>query len=309
MMGLDNLLQLPGQYVSTVFDFLFRPGRFARNHNDDKSVYLNAHTFLLTNIGIAAAVAVSVAAAEPDGISNLEATGTFAIMAVIHCLLALACGSLSAWLLNESVEALDLVAAFCYSSIFYPGIALVIGLADEWEIAPAGWAVLSLTVLQILAVAYLLPTMSRFSSLFGRRLLSFVTVATALELFGVIALTSVAIVVMIRAQRMGREGERVHGDAYLRLTSTGTPIGSITLEARELGPNSAQLVGASIGGKNQEWFDFGDTRDMKLRIDARNGVGTAMKLMPETRYYFRYVVRGDQITCIGNTGSFVTPAP
>lgn len=312
MTGLDGLLQLPGQYISTVLDFLFRPGKFARTRNDDQSAYLNPYTFLLTNIGIAAGILASVAVVGPDrsaSFTSLEATAIFLCPAVLHCFTALGCSHLTGWLLNESVESTDIVAAFCYSSVFYPLIGLVLALGDGWfELKPAASSLVAMTLLQTVAVAYLLPTVSRFSSLFGRRLLSFVSLATAFETFAVLVLSIAFAIVVVEAMREDK-GERLHGHGFLHFNKKHMPMGSITLEAREVRPTSVQLLGASVGPTSREWFEIGLTTEMGSSVDSKRGVGTAINLTPETRYYFRYVVEGEDTTrSYGEIESFVTPS-
>ena len=86
-----------------------------------------------------------------------------------------------------------------------------------------------------------------------------------------------------------------------------TPVGCVSLGIRNLGPVSAGLVGAPLGLRSREWFDFDTTQPMRYRVDATDGIGTAVNLRPHTSYFFRYVVQHNDITCFGETKSFTTP--
>lgn len=86
-----------------------------------------------------------------------------------------------------------------------------------------------------------------------------------------------------------------------------SPIGCITLEAHDIKLQSATLLGASLGTKTTEWFDFGTTRDVQFSVEARDGVGQADNLRPGVTYFYRYVTQDAEGTCRGDTMSFTTP--
>jgi hypothetical protein len=105
-----------------------------------------------------------------------------------------------------------------------------------------------------------------------------------------------------------------------------TSLGCVTMGAIDVTSNSAPLVGAPLGPRDKEWFDFDLTVPMKYSVHNENqapskprdlysveptdvvGVvrGAASGLQPGTTYHFRYVTQHEGITCFGDTITFTT---
>ncbi|MEA2342076.1 MAG: hypothetical protein QOF63_245 [Thermoanaerobaculia bacterium] len=86
-----------------------------------------------------------------------------------------------------------------------------------------------------------------------------------------------------------------------------TPVGAVTVGVRNVRSTQAELVGAALGIRTREWFDFDDNPSMHFSVEAKDGVGRALRLAPNTTYYFRYVVQRADITCFGEMRIFKTP--
>jgi hypothetical protein len=308
-----DAIKLSTQHFSTAVDFLLKPTRFAAHH-EDRNEYAHPYAFLVSNITLSVTAyfaAERVFQANSTGqFTRVHATLIFAGVALLHCVLAVVVGEVAGWLLNEHTEPFALFRAFCYTTIFYPCIAIALAAPSAGVFGePAATLVLSMSVIQVAAALYLLSTAARFSYLYGRRLLAFVAVACALLTITTFALAVAYTIVSPENYEKTQPANRTPPRVHYQSTEVGSLLGGVTLESRELGPYAAQLVGAPIGATTREWFDFGPDINMKYSVNAKDGVGRVNGLQPRRTYYFRYVAQHGNTTCYGEMKSFTTWAP
>lgn len=295
------------QYLLTLFDFIIfkRPKRFFEAAVDDPTRYVHPLGFLTTNLTFAAALAFTTArsGAAPTGdelLSHGAATMMIVVIATFHCFIAVLIGKSAGYLLNEVTTAATLFHAFCYTSVFYLGFApLLPFFFDESNLHLRLKLSIVLTSLQLVATGYLLVSMARASSLHGRRLLAFVSLCGSVVTV-LLGLVPIAV--------MGTVIKNEHENYAFSVCEAAErwPSGAITLPAQGRNSSVVVLMGATLGNRTGEWFDFGSSLEMKSSIPAKHGLGYARDLTPNTKYYFRYVTEHGAATCYGHVSSFKT---
>jgi hypothetical protein len=300
---MESVTQLPAQYLTTVVDFIFRPRTFFANREREPSTYGSPYAFFTTNVvlaGVVATVIGRLSSQDHSSLSRLESTAMFAVIAVVHCVIAVGVGKLAGLLLNERTDAFELLTAFCYTSIFYVPLAAFIAFVPPSLRDLDVSTVVATTIIQVIALLYLLMAMARSSTLHGRRLIAFGTVSGAIvTLLSVVA--GAIVIYAIDKQALPAHDEEAHVQM-----NNGTPVGAITIGFRGVTGHSVQLIGAPVGAITAEWFEFGTDLKIGYSIDAKNGFGTALGLQPLTKYYFRYVAQHSGTTCFGDTKSLTT---
>jgi hypothetical protein len=243
------VIQLPVQYLSTVAMFLFRPRSFFASRDSDRSTFVGPSAFLVANIalsGSAAVLAVKLFAENRPAPSRLDFAVVFAGVALFHCGIAIGIGKIAGLLLNERTDAAELLSAFCYTSIFYVPLATIIALGplslSDYDAATT----IAGSIVQILALVYLLWGMGYASSLYGRRLLAFATVTGTITALCISGLT--VIVILYHPSWIGPP---VSQEAKVRMES-GIPVGAITVGFRGATSTSVQLIGAPISAITAE---------------------------------------------------------
>jgi hypothetical protein len=302
-----QLVQLPVQYLLTLVDFLLlkRPRRFFETLSDDPTRYVHPIGFLVTNLAFAAgltlAAARSVSPSPGEEWSEVEATMIFVVVAGFHCFLAVLLGKLAGYLLNEVTTVATLFHAFCYTSVFYLAIAPFLpSFLDMSDLQLQMRLIVGLTGLQLVAAIYLLVAMAHASSLHGRRLLAFVTLCGSA---GIVVMGFVTVGV---TAAISKDEDKPYTFSVCETDAERWPTAAITLPAQGHNPGVVVLMGATLGSRTEEWFALGSTIEMRSSVRAHDGVGFARDLEPNTKYYFRYVIRNGAATCYGHVETFKT---
>jgi hypothetical protein len=297
-------VNVPGQYLKTVGDFLFRPRHFFDHRDLDRDSYVGPLPFVVVSIALAGVVGTlthEVAELSEPKLTRLDATLIIGAIAVAHCVIAVAIGKIAGLLLNERTDVTDLLAAFCFTSVFYVPLAVCLALAPATLTNPDVANVLATTIVQLVAVAYLITSMARACALHGRRLLAFGTLSGTMVLL--VAVATTAALIWFRPELFRSPYSALRASVQIR--SNGA-IGAITVGHFSVTATSVRLIGAPIGPVTDEWFLFDSIPEMRYSVDAKAGVGHAQNLQPGKTYYFRYAAQHGDVTCYGETQSVTT---
>lgn len=299
-----ELARIPAQYAMTILDLLVlkRPKAFSEAVETTPSRYLHPYAFLAANVSIAGVLAawafVSRSLEPQDQMLRVGITIMYAVIAIFHCVLAIVATKSAAFLLNESAEVASVFSAFCYTSIFYVPLAPLSAFMIEPSGADSRLAfVAAVTALQVVAAGFLFSLAAHLSALHGRRLLAFVSVCAS-TLMLLIVPASIGIAALI-------DDHEHYSYSPCELPETW-PAAALTLPVDGITPRTAVLIGASVGPRAEEHFEFGSTRGMTNTASAKNGVAILSELSPNTTYYYRYVTTIRSASCMGHTRSFTT---